>query len=161
MRRADDIEHPAHPDHPEHGSHVAAKSRHWRTGLVTTAAVMTALTIISTPIWRWVAKPILVGAVTLAVAEDLEAQVQQAVAAAVAPVERKVQAGNAGLKAIIAGNITGLENDISRLEYVRDQPPAGDWTDEHRRELLGKHRALATQRGALEQILEAEEPDPD
>lgn len=114
--------------------------------------------IISTPVWRYAAKPVLVGAVTAAVAENLEAQVQATVQQAVAPVARQVKASNAGLKAIIMGNITALEDDISRLEFVRDQPPDGDWTDEHRRELLAKQRALATQRAALAQIIDAEDP---
>lgn len=133
------------------------RKRHWRTVLLSVASVIGALMIISTPIWRYAAKPVLVGAVTAAVAENLEAQVQATVQEAIAPIARQVKAGNMGLKAIIMGNITGLENDISRLEFVRDQPPAGDWTDDHRRELLAKRRALATQRGALAQIMEAED----
>ena len=133
------------------------RKRHWRTALLSFASVIGALMIISTPLWRYAAKPVLVGAVTAAVAENLEAQVHATVKRAVAPVARQVKAGNAGLKAIIMGNITALEDDISRLEFVRDQPPSGDWTDQHRRELLAKQRALATQRAALAQIITAED----
>lgn len=132
------------------------RKRHWHTALLSFAGVIGALSIISTPLWRYAAKPILVGAVTTAVAEKLEAQVRATVQNEVAPVARQVKAGNAGLKAIIMGNITALEDDISRLEFVRDQPPNGDWTDDHRRELLAKKRALATQRAALAQIIQAE-----
>ena len=132
------------------------RKRHWHTALLSFASVIVALSIIATPLWRYAAKPILVGAVTTAVAQDLETQVQLTVQTAVAPIARQVKAGNTGLKAIIMGNITALENDISRLEFVRDQPPAGDWTDDHRRELLAKQRALAIQLGALAQIVAAE-----
>ena len=119
-------------------------------------SVVAAIGIIGTPIWQYGAKPVLVGSVKTAVAAELDEKVKATVNAEVAPLKRKVNAGNAGLKAIIQGNVRALEEDISHLEFIRDQPPADDWTDELRRELLNKQRALATQQAALKQITEAE-----
>jgi len=119
-------------------------SRHL-TVLQTAASTIVALGIILAPTWQWILKPILVGTVTTALAQDLDTKITHTVARELRPLE-------AGLKAIIEGNIANLENEISRLEYRRDYDAGGEWTDDHRRELLAKQRALAAQRAALAAI---------
>lgn len=108
------------------------------------------------PMWQFGLQPIFVEAVAEEAAEEVDTKVKSAVKSEIQPIEAKVTAGNAGLKAVIMGNITALENDISELEYKRDFQPDADWTDEDRRRLLSKQRQLATQQQALAAITEAE-----
>lgn len=108
------------------------------------------------PLWQYGLQPIFVTAVAQEAGEELDTKVKAAVKGEIGPIEAKVAAGNAGLKAVILGNITALENDVSELEYKRDFPPDNDWTDEDRRRLLQKRRQLATQREALAAISAAE-----
>jgi hypothetical protein len=133
----------------------AVKTFTWST---LTAIVVTLGGVIA--IWQGAGRSLLVAALAEEAAEqasaNLDKRISEAVQAQVAPVERKVNASNAGLKAIIRGNIAGLEADVNRLEYLRDYRTS-EWNDERRRELFDKQRALTTQRQALADIVEAEQ----
>lgn len=135
------------------------KRRRKTITLSTISSIVGVLAVVSgggVATWDKVIKPTLIDAVAIAAAADLDDKVAAAVKVQVAPVEAKVNAGNAGLKAIILGNITGLEDDISKLEFIRDQPPPNDFTDEHRRQLLSKQRSLRVQKKAFDDIIAAE-----
>lgn len=123
-------------------------ARRWIAGLGTLAAFATA--------WSTFLQPMLIQAVAAEAAEHLDAKVAAAVNAEVQPLAEKVNASNAGLKAIIASAIAALERDVDRLEYIRDYPPPDDWTDEFRRQLFETEDRLRVQQAALSLIEGAE-----
>ena len=89
-----------------------------------------------------VGQPILVSAVSDAMAEDIQAQVQQGVA----PL-------NMAFVAIIQSNIADLRRQIAAYEFRRDNPPPDDWTAEDAQELVNLRIELDTQEDALEALM--------
>jgi hypothetical protein len=142
--------------HARPSTRRAVKTFTWST---VTAVVVTLGGVIA--IWQGAGRALLVDALAEEAAEkaatDLDTRIADAVKVQVEPVERKVNASNAGLKAIIRGNIAGLEADVNRLEYLRDFR-RDEWNDQRRLELFEKGRALKTQRDALADIQAAERP---
>lgn len=94
------------------------------------------------PILWFVGQPILVSAVSEAMAEDIQQQVQQGVA----PL-------NMAFVAIIQSNIADLRRQIAAMEFRRDNPPPDDWTAEDAQELVNLRIDLDTQEDALEALM--------
>ena len=95
------------------------------------------------PILWFIGKPILVSAVSDAMAEEIEDQVK----AGVAPL-------NGAFIAIIQNNIDNLIREIARMEFRRDNPPAGDWVSEDSQDLAQRRIDLSAQEAALEALQE-------
>ena len=94
------------------------------------------------PLLWFVAQPILVSAVSEAMAEDIQQQVQQGVA----PL-------NMAFVAIIQSNIERLRRQIADMEFRRDNPPPDDWTSEDAQQLVNLNIELDTQEDALEALM--------
>jgi hypothetical protein len=136
------------------------KRRHQKTLAISTlVSMLVTLGPIGVPMWEYFLRPVLVKSVSTAMAQEIDEKIAATVEEKVQPLSNRVQASNAGLKAIITNNIMQLEEQVSSLEYVRDFQ-SDSWTDEARRELLSKESALRLQREALTAILEAERPPP-
>lgn len=144
-----------------------ATRRHLATGTIAALFGMLLSSGMFGVVWNRALKPSFVTAVaeeaTQQVGSTIDTRVSEAVTRGIRPIqnqvramETQVQAGNAGLKAIIASNIAALERDIDGLIYIRDFPPAEDWTDELRRQLFELQNRLAVQRDALQAINSAE-----
>lgn len=114
----------------------------------TVTAVIGVFTIIGTPVWKYFLSPALVLSVSEAMAQDIDQKINQAV-------DRKVGPINAGLKAIIQGNIAKLHERIDILEYKRDFMPM-EWTSMDREELYKLNQELSTQQTALNEIISSE-----
>jgi hypothetical protein len=134
------------------------KRRHQKTLAISTlVSMLVTLGPIGVPMWEYFLRPVLVKSVSTAMAQEIDEKIATTVEEKVQPLSDRVEASNAGLKAIITHNILQLEEQVSSLQYVRDFQPT-KWTDEARRELLNKESALRLQREALNAILDAERP---
>lgn len=90
------------------------------------------------PILWFVAQPILVNAVSSAMAEDIKQTVQQ-----------EIMPINAAFVALLQTNIANTRRKIARLEFKRDQPPAGDWTTQDAEDMVNLQLELASSESAL------------
>lgn len=114
----------------------------------TFTAVIGVLTIIGTPVWTYILRPALVMSVSTAMAQTVEQKIDEAMAKKVSPI-------NTGLKALIQGNISKLQERIDVLEYKRDFMPTS-WSNMDREELYSLNQELKVQHDALNSILSSE-----
>lgn len=126
---------PETPRKPLHTRHI-----------VTLSTVVSVLAIcgVVLPVVGTLASPWAVKYMSTAMADEIEKQV-----------ERHLSPTNAGLKVLIESNIAQLEDDISQLEYRRQNQPAS-WTPLDAQTLTNKSRRLAAQRAALAAMSGAE-----
>lgn len=126
------------------------KRRHRKTITLSTVVSMLAICGVVLPVFGVLATPWFVDFVTDAVAGDIREEVQDQVA----PM-------TAGLKVLIEDTIAELEDDISALEFRRDNVPETSWTAADAQVLTNKRRRLASQRMALSAIVRAERTGSD
>jgi len=103
---------------------------------ISVSTIASALTV-GTMVW-FLVKP----AVVKAVGEELDTKMEQVVSAAVAPT-------NAALAIILSNGIDNLKLQIAAMEFERDFPPEGDWSDLDARELARLKNTLSTNQAAL------------
>lgn len=120
------------------------KRAHRRTVTLSTVVSILAICGVVLPAFGVVMAPWAVGYMETALADEIETQVEKHLA----PV-------NAGLKVLIESTIAELEDDISALEYRRDNMPES-WTAADAQTLTNKRRRLNSQTRALRAILAAE-----
>ena len=89
---------------------------------ISVASVVSLIPVL-TVVW-FVVKP----SIVKAVGDELQEQVQQTVAKEVAPI-------GAALSIILKNNADNLARQIAAMEFRRDFPPEGDWTDSDARQL--------------------------
>ena len=90
------------------------------------------------PVFWFIAKPILVSAVSDAVAEDIEQQISKQIA----PL-------NGAFIALLQTEVATLKRQIAAKEFKRDNPPPGDWTSLDAQELVNDKLALKAAEDAL------------
>lgn len=122
--------------------------KYWGELARTIMAILGVAGMIGVPLWKFWLAPMLVASVSTAMAQDIEQRIDDAVTKRVTPI-------NTGLKAIIQGNISKLNERIDALTYKRDFRSA-DWTNEDREELYNLNQDLALQKSALADILSSE-----
>ena len=96
------------------------------------------------PVGGVVLSPWIVSVMSRAMAGEIQGQVRQ-----------QVNPINAGMKVLIESTIAQLEDDVSSLQFRRDNDPH-KWTASDAQELTNKVRRLASQRDALAAIKQAE-----
>lgn len=90
------------------------------------------------PILWFFGQPILVSAVSTAMAEDIDEQIK----ANVAPL-------NAAFVVLVRKEIRELRKEIAAMEFRRDEPPMDDWTTEDATYLVDLRIELSDQEMAL------------
>lgn len=120
------------------------KRRHRRTFTLSTVVSVLAICGIILPVLGVISSPWLVQVMSSAMADEIAEEVSKQVA----PV-------NAGLKVLIENTIAELEDEISQLEFRRENMPES-WTAGDAQFLTNKRRRLASQRRALAAIVAAE-----
>ena len=109
---------------------------------ISVAAVLSWIPLI--PVFWFIVKPILVTAVSEAMASDVAQQIQKEAA----PIK-------GAFSVLILRDISYLRKQIAGMEFVRDNPPADDWTAEDAQDLVELQLELESMRSALNE-LEAE-----
>jgi hypothetical protein len=71
-------------------------------------------------------------------------------------VQRQVMPVNAGLRVLIQSQIDSLEEEVSKLEFRRDNGAPRSWTQSDATDLVLKRRRLESNRAALAAIEKAE-----
>jgi len=120
------------------------KRRHRQT--LSLSAIVSILVICGAvlPTAGVISAPFFIGWLSDAMADEIKGQVKTQVT----PV-------TAGFKVLIQSTIAELEDDISQMEFRRDNNPAS-WSAADAQELTTKRRRLRSQRAALEAIESAE-----
>lgn len=109
---------------------------------ISVAAVLSWLPLI--PVFWFIVKPILVTAVSEAMASDVAQQIQREAA----PIK-------GAFSVLILRDISYLRKEIAGMEFRRDNPPADDWTADDAESLVELQLELESMRAALNE-LEAE-----
>lgn len=117
-----------------------AKERGIRIGI---NQIVTYATLI--PILWFVAQPILVGAVSEAMAEDIKQTVNN-----------EIQPLNTAFVALLRTNIANTRRKIAQMEFRRDNPPDGDWTAQDAEELVNLQLELSSSEAALKALTQPE-----
>lgn len=90
------------------------------------------------PIFWFLLKPILVTAVSEAMAEDVAQQIQKEAA----PIK-------GAFSVLILRDISYLRREIAEMEFRRDNPPADDWTAQDAEDLVDLRLELESMQSAL------------
>lgn len=106
-------------------------------GIRITGSVLLSWLGVGAAFWA-VGEPLLVSAVSVAIAEDVQTQVQ----AEAAPIK-------SAFSVLILRDMTQLRQDIAALEFRRDNPPGEDWTAQDALELVNRRLDLESLRMAL------------
>lgn len=123
---------------------LGGRVSHRRTITISTVVSVLAICGVILPVLGVVLSPWIIGVMSNAMAGEIQGQVRQ-----------QLNPVNAGLKVIIESNIAQLEDDISSLQFRRDNDPH-KWTEVDAQTLTNKIRRLASQRDALAAIKQAE-----
>ncbi len=103
---------------------------------ISVAAVLSWLPLI--PVFWFIVKPILVTAVSEAMASDVAQQIQREAA----PIK-------GAFSVLILRDISYLRKEIAGMEFVRDNPPVDDWTADDAESLVELQLELESMREAL------------
>lgn len=103
------------------------------------AAVLAWIPLI--PVFWFIVKPILVTAVSEAMASDVAQQIQKEAA----PIK-------GAFSVLILRDISYLRKEIAGMEFVRDNPPADDWTADDAQDLVELQLELESMREALNEL---------
>ncbi len=95
---------------------------------------------LGTALW-FLGGPVLVTAVSDAMAEDIQGQIK----AQVAPL-------GSAFKALIRRDVENMQRQIADMEFKRDNPPDGDWTSDDNKRLINLRLDLVAQREALKAL---------
>jgi len=93
------------------------------------------------PIFWFILKPILVTAVSEAMASDVAQQIQKEAA----PIK-------GAFSVLILRDISYLRKEIAGMEFRRDNPPADDWTADDAQDLVELQLELESMRAALNEL---------
>ena len=93
------------------------------------------------PIFWFVLKPILVTAVSEAMASDVAQQIQKEAA----PIK-------GAFSVLILRDISYLRKQIAGMEFVRDNPPVDDWTADDAEDLVELQLELESMQSALNEL---------
>lgn len=121
------------PETMQHGKHISISV------LASTIPVLLA-------VWFFI-KP----AVVLAVGEELQEQVQQTVAAEVRPI-------NVALGVMLQNAVANISRQIAAMEFRRDFPPIGDWSNADAQELTNLELNLKSNVTALAALVATTTP---
>jgi len=103
------------------------------------AAVLSWLPLI--PVFWFIVKPILVTAVSEAMASDVAQQIQREAA----PIK-------GAFSVLILRDISYLRKEIAGMEFLRDNPPADDWTADDVEDLVELQLELESMQAALDAL---------
>ena len=103
------------------------------------AAVLSWIPLI--PVFWFIVKPILVTAVSEAMASDVAQQIQKEAA----PIK-------GAFSVLILRDISYLRKQIAGMEFVRDNPPADDWTADDAEDLVELQLELESMQSALNEL---------
>ena len=106
---------------------------------ISVAAVLSWLPLI--PIFWFIVKPILVTAVSEAMASDVAMQIQREAA----PIK-------GAFSVLILRDISYLRKEIAGMEFLRDNPPADDWTADDAEDLVELQLELESMQAALDAL---------
>lgn len=126
---------------------IDRKRRHRRTLTLSTIVSMLAICGVVLPVAGAVSMPWFVNFVGDAVADEISAEVK-----------KQIEPTNAGLRVMIESTIAEIEDDISALEFRRDNMPES-WTAADAQQLTNKRRRLRSQNQALAAMLGVERRD--
>lgn len=101
--------------------------------LRTLTSSLVSLVVILPALW-FVMKPL----ISDALAEDIEQTVKQ-----------EIQPLNSAFVALLEANVANVRRRISRLEYKRDHPPPGDYTEQDADDLVNLQIELTSSAAAL------------
>ena len=103
------------------------------------AAVLSWVPLI--PVFWFIVKPILVTAVSEAMASDVAQQIQKEAA----PIK-------GAFSVLILRDISYLRKEIAAMEFRRDNPPEDDWTADDAQDLVELQLELESMREALSEL---------
>ena len=106
---------------------------------ISVAAVLSWLPLI--PVFWFIVKPILVTAVSEAMASDVAMQIQKEAA----PIK-------GAFSVLILRDISYLRKEIAGMEFLRDNPPADDWTADDAEDLVELQLELESMQAALDEL---------
>ena len=106
---------------------------------ISVAALLAWLPLI--PVFWFIVKPILVTAVSEAMASDVAQQIQKEAA----PIK-------GAFSVLILRDISYLRKEIAGMEFRRDNPPAEDWTAEDAQDLVDLQLELESMQSALNEL---------
>ena len=127
---------------------VLASKAHRKTVTLSTIVSILAICGVVLPIAGAVMSPWAIGYMSDAMAGEIQEQVK-----------RQLTPINAGMKTLIEANIAQLEDDISQLEYRKENMPQS-WTSLDAQTLTNKARRLRSNQQALAAIVAAETAQP-
>jgi hypothetical protein len=106
---------------------------------ISVAAVLSWIPLI--PVFWFIVKPILVTAVSEAMASDVAMQIQKEAA----PIK-------GAFSVLILRDISYLRKEIAGMEFRRDNPPVDDWTADDAQDLVELELELESMREALAEL---------
>ena len=106
---------------------------------ISVAAVLSWIPLI--PVFWFIVKPILVTAVSEAMASDVAQQIQKEAA----PIK-------GAFSVLILRDISYLRKQIAGMEFLRDNPPADDWTADDAEDLVELQLELESMQSALHEL---------
>jgi hypothetical protein len=106
---------------------------------ISVAAVLSWIPLI--PVFWFIVKPILVTAVSEAMAGDVAMQIQKEAA----PIK-------GAFSVLILRDISYLRKEIAGMEFLRDNPPADDWTADDAEDLVDLQLELESMQSALTEL---------
>ncbi len=93
------------------------------------------------PVFWWVLSPILVTKVSEAMADQIQEQIAQ-----------EVQPISTAFTVLVRKDIADLRRLIAEQEFIRDNPPEGDWTADDAEDLVNLELELEGFREALQAL---------
>jgi hypothetical protein len=106
---------------------------------ISVAALLSWIPLI--PVFWFIVKPILVTAVSEAMASDVAQQIQKEAA----PIK-------GAFSVLILRDISYLRKQIAGMEFLRDNPPADDWTADDAEDLVELQLELESMQSALHEL---------